>query len=185
MGNCASCYSASTASNATTAKLILLDGQLEEFSSPMKVFLLTPPLENLGYDQGSFICNADEMNFDGYVTAMAGEEELRPSQLYFQLPSSWLKRRLTAEDMASMAVKAGKALMISGGKVRCWCCVKRVDPLVFSDGDKMITSSLSRVEDGGDDYEGNQRYVGGRVEDRRGGGGKGRMSTRLEKIVEE
>ncbi|KAI3695552.1 hypothetical protein L1987_78549 [Smallanthus sonchifolius] len=115
MGNCSSCYSGSNATNAPKVKIVLLDGQLREFSSPMKVFLVAPPLNYLTNDVCSFICNADEMDFDNYVTAMSGEEELRPGQLYFELPASWLNRRLTTEDMASMAVKAGKALMISRG----------------------------------------------------------------------
>ncbi|KAI3509557.1 hypothetical protein L1887_24927 [Cichorium endivia] len=188
MGTCASCYSRSTATNAATAKVILLDGQLREYSSPMKVFLVAPLLDDLGDEQCSFICNADEMNFGEYLTAMTGEEELHPSQLYFQLPASWLKRRLATEDMASLAVKAGRALMIGGaGKVRCWFCVKRVDPLLFSDGDEVLTSSWSRVGGGGGDgsYDGNQSHGGGRVGGGRRGGGKGPMSTRLAKITEE
>ncbi|KAF5817489.1 hypothetical protein HanRHA438_Chr02g0054961 [Helianthus annuus] len=64
---------------------------------------------------------------------MRGEDELRPGQLYFQLPKSWLKRWLMAEDMASLAAKASKVLMVNSGKVRCACRVKRVDPLVFCD----------------------------------------------------
>ncbi|MFS8006955.1 hypothetical protein Hanom_Chr14g01255311 [Helianthus anomalus] len=64
---------------------------------------------------------------------MRGEGELRPGQLYFQLPESWLKRWLMAEDMASLAAKADKALMVNSGKVRCGCPVKQADPLVFCD----------------------------------------------------
>ncbi|MFS7933382.1 hypothetical protein Hanom_Chr04g00379101 [Helianthus anomalus] len=174
MGNCTSCYSGNSNSNAVTVKLILLDGRLREYSSPVKVFLVAPPLTN---DYGSLICNSDEMDFDKYVTPMRGEEELRPGQLYFQLPETWFKRRLTMEDMASLAVKAGKALMGNGGgKVRCGCWVKRVDPLVFCDDDhdEMTSSSWSAI--------GNQRHGGG---DHRGDGGKGRKFTRLEMIEEE
>ncbi|KAL4555689.1 hypothetical protein LXL04_038317 [Taraxacum kok-saghyz] len=186
MGICASCYSGSTATHAATVKLILLDGELREYSSPIKVFLVAPLLDDLSDDhQCSFICNADEMNFGEYLTAMTGEEELRPSHLYFQLPSSWLNRRIAAEDMASLAVKAGTALMTSGGKVSCWCCVKRVDPLLFNDEDEMITSSWSSGGGGDDDYIGNHSHDGSRVGGRRGGGGNGRMCTRLEKIAEE
>ncbi|KAI3786317.1 hypothetical protein L1987_39912 [Smallanthus sonchifolius] len=175
MGNCSSCYSGSNATNAAKVKLVLLDGQLREFPSPVKVFLVAPPLNYLTNDVCSFICNADEMDFDNYVTAMSEEEELRPGQLYFELPASWLNRRLTAEDMASMAVKAGKALVISG-KVRCGCWVKRVDPLVFcDDDDEMTSSTLSMVGGGG----------GGDMRNHRGSGGKGRNFTRLERIAEE
>ncbi|KAI3769815.1 hypothetical protein L6452_00928 [Arctium lappa] len=169
MGICTSCYSGS---NPATVKLILLDGELREFSSPVKVFLVAPPLHLENNDLSSFICNADEMDFDQYLTAMNGEDELRLGHLYFQLPWSWLNRRLAAEDMASLAVKAGRALTDSrSGKVRCGCCVTRVDPVVlFGDGDEMITSSWSRLGGGG----GNHSH-----------GGKRRMFTRLERIVEE
>ncbi|KAJ0798235.1 hypothetical protein HanPI659440_Chr04g0182611 [Helianthus annuus] len=174
MGNCTSCYSGNSNPNAVTVKLILLDGQLREYSSPVKVFLVAPPLTDA---YSSFICNSDEMDFDKYITAMRGEEELRPGQLYFQLPETWFKRRLTTEDMASLAAKAGKALMVNGGgKVICGCWVKRVDPLVFCDDDhaEMTSSSWSAI--------GNHRHGGG---DHRGDGGKGRKFTRLEMIVEE
>ncbi|KAI3695554.1 hypothetical protein L1987_78551 [Smallanthus sonchifolius] len=178
MGNCSSCYSGSNATNAPKVKIVLLDGQLREFSSPMKVFLVAPPLNYLTNDVCSFICNADEMDFDNYVTAMSGEEELRPGQLYFELPASWLNRRLTTEDMASMAVKAGKALMISS-KVRCGCWVKRVDPLVFcdvDDDDEMTSSTWSTVGGGGGGGE--------NIGNHRGSGGKWRIFTRLERIAE-
>ncbi|GKC16826.1 HTH-type transcriptional regulator protein ptxE, partial [Tanacetum coccineum] len=92
----------------------------------------------------SFICNANDMDFDKVVKSMSDEEELYPGQLYFVLPLSWFNRLLAAEDMASLAVKAGKALMCSSGnKVRCGCCVSKVDPLVFCDEDEMMSSSWS------------------------------------------
>ncbi|XP_076921530.1 uncharacterized protein LOC143582975 [Bidens hawaiensis] len=169
MGLCTSCYSGNTTTATTTVKLILFNGQLREFTSPVKVFLLNDGV-------CFFICNSDEMDFDKYVTAMCGESELLPGQLYFELPASWLNRRLTAEDMAALAVKAGAALMVSGGKVGCGCWVKRVDPLVFcEDGDdEMTSSSWSRVGGSGD---------GGGCH--RGDGGKGRRFVRLERIAEE
>ncbi|XP_076906712.1 uncharacterized protein LOC143562929 [Bidens hawaiensis] len=161
MGLCTSCYSGNP---TTTVKLILFNGQLREFTSPVKVFLLNDGV-------CFFICNSDEMDFDKYVTAMSGESELRPGQLYFELPASWLNRRLTAEDMAALAVKAGTALMVSGGKVGCGCWAKRVDPLVFceDDGDDEMTSS-SRCHGGGC---------------HRGDGGKGQRFVRLERIAED
>nr|XP_043620034.1 uncharacterized protein LOC122591871 [Erigeron canadensis] len=161
MGICTSCYSGSTATSTTTVtpatvKLILLDGRLREFAYPVKVFMVVQTLN-------SFICNADNMDFNDYVTAMQEDDVLHPGQLYFELPLSWSNKRLPAEDMASLAVKAGAALKAvngSGGKVGCGCWAKRVDPVVFYDG-----------ESGGS---------------RRGSGGgdKGRLLTRLERIVE-
>lgn len=87
-----------------TVKLILMDGELEEFSYPEKVSNL------LKRNPDCFICNADEMEFDGLVRAVDGDEELQPGLLYFELPLIYLKQRLQAEDMASLAVKASSAL---------------------------------------------------------------------------
>ncbi|CAK9173024.1 unnamed protein product [Ilex paraguariensis] len=54
MGLCSSCESTSVA----TAKLILQDGRLQEFSYPVKVWYV------LQKNPSCFICNSDEMDFD-------------------------------------------------------------------------------------------------------------------------
>ncbi|KAK9129975.1 hypothetical protein Sjap_010462 [Stephania japonica] len=104
MGVCSSSGSTSLSS----AKLILIDGQLQEFSHPVKVSLVLQKLPNC------FICNSDEMEFDEIVTAVGGEEELLPGQLYFALPLRNLRRPLQAEEMGALAVKASMALVKSG-----------------------------------------------------------------------
>ncbi|CAN1225011.1 hypothetical protein LINGRAPRIM_LOCUS933 [Linum grandiflorum] len=118
MGNCRSCQSTGVSS---TAKLILLDGQLQEFSYPIKVSYVLE--KNPAY----FICNADEMEFNDVVLAVSEEEELQPGQLYFALPLSWLKRPLQPEQMAALAVKANSALM-NHGNFRT-----SVTPILFPD----------------------------------------------------
>ncbi|KAF3637648.1 putative xylogalacturonan beta-1,3-xylosyltransferase-like [Capsicum annuum] len=100
MGICSSCESTSIA----TAKLILQDGRLQEFPYPVKASYL------LQKDPSIFICNSDEMDFGNVVSAISADEELQPGQLYFALPLSNLKRRLKAEEMAALAVKASSAL---------------------------------------------------------------------------
>ncbi|XP_055804505.1 uncharacterized protein LOC129873433 [Solanum dulcamara] len=100
MGICSSCESTSIA----TAKLILQDGRLQEFPYPVKASYL------LQKDPSIFICNSDEMDFGDVVSAISADEELQPGQLYFALPLSNLKRRLKAEEMAALAVKASSAL---------------------------------------------------------------------------
>ncbi|KAG7539500.1 hypothetical protein ISN44_As13g031410 [Arabidopsis suecica] len=92
-----------------SAKLILLDGTLQEFSSPVKVWQI------LQKNPTSFVCNSDEMDFDDAVSAVAGNDELRSGQLYFVLPLTWLNHPLRAEEMAALAVKASLALTKSGG----------------------------------------------------------------------
>ncbi|KAK9669918.1 hypothetical protein RND81_13G164000 [Saponaria officinalis] len=101
MGQCRS----STLKSFGTAKLILQDGSLEEFSYPTKVSTILSTKPN------TFICNSDEMEFDDVITAVKDNDELQLGQLYFALPLSKLNRRLSAEEMVSLAVKANAALL--------------------------------------------------------------------------
>ncbi|XP_010557967.1 PREDICTED: uncharacterized protein LOC104826784 [Tarenaya hassleriana] len=105
MGACGS----REAGRMDTAKLILPDGTLQEFSSPVKVWQI------LQKNPTCFVCNSDEMDFDDAVSAVNGSEDLRPGQLYFVLPLTWLNHPLRAKEMAALAVKASLALTKSGG----------------------------------------------------------------------
>ncbi|KAH0688988.1 hypothetical protein KY289_016346 [Solanum tuberosum] len=100
MGICNSCESTSVA----TAKIILQDGRLQEFSYPIKASYL------LQKDPTIFICNSDEMEFGDRISAINAEEELQLGQLYFAMPLKRLRSRLRAEEMAALAVKASSAL---------------------------------------------------------------------------
>ncbi|XP_075508008.1 uncharacterized protein LOC142544861 [Primulina tabacum] len=125
MGNCRSCESRS----AATAKLILLNGQLQEFQYPVKVSSLMQ-LGKVNLDR--FICSSDDMDIGEALVAVSGDKELRPGDVYFELPSKWRNHRLQVEDMAALAVKASLALGGSGGvdddTVSCSCyAFKRVD----------------------------------------------------------
>jgi hypothetical protein len=104
MGNCKS----SDSTHVATAKLILQDGRLQEFSYPVKVSYLLKEYPSC------FICNSDEMDFDDVVTAVDENQVLQPGQLYFALPLSWLRQPLQAKEMAALAVKASSALMKCG-----------------------------------------------------------------------
>ncbi|KAG5241317.1 Odorant receptor 98a [Salix suchowensis] len=125
MGICSSCESAHVA----TAKLVLQDERLLEFSYPVRVSFVLASIPTY------FICSADEMEFDEFVSSMNGDEELQPGQLYFALP---LK-------MASLAVKASSALMKSGGAEKCGCHKK----LAFSvDNDGKSSRRVAAVNGG-------------------------------------
>ncbi|KAK4424162.1 hypothetical protein Salat_1609600 [Sesamum alatum] len=100
MGSCWSHESTSV----LTAKLILLDGQLREFSWPVKVSSLLQP------NSGCFICSSEEMELDEFAAAMGGDEVLQPGELYFELPMERRNRRLQVEDMAELVLKASVAL---------------------------------------------------------------------------
>ncbi|KAK8963348.1 hypothetical protein KSP40_PGU021841 [Platanthera guangdongensis] len=119
MGICSSSESIAVAP-IMTAKLILPDGELKEFAWPVKAALVLQPK-----DAEFFICDADEMEFGGFVSAVSPEEDLCPGQIYFLLPRSMLRQALQPEDLAAIAYNASSALMRAarGGTI----------PLVFSD----------------------------------------------------
>ncbi|XP_042494052.1 uncharacterized protein LOC122073524 [Macadamia integrifolia] len=160
MGICSSCEATSVA----TAKLILQDGKLQEFSYPVKVSQV------LQKDPMSFICNSDEMEFDDFVSAISEEEELQPGQLYFALPLSKLKHPLQAQDMAALAVKASLALTKSSDGDKCGCSRNGVGSVSFSGNRAVVKPSL----------EGDNQLFEERMRRRRAGasgGGRGRSFT--------
>ncbi|XP_009791422.1 uncharacterized protein [Nicotiana sylvestris] len=139
MGNCGSCKSRSK----VTAKLIHVNGELEEFFSPIKIFNLLQ-LET----PTTFICNSDEMEFDGFASPLGDDDELLPGQLYFELPLDWLTHRLQVEDMATLAVKAIAAIKTSDKKSCGSCCrMKRVDPLMYFEGSEDHVKYYTRLQD--------------------------------------
>ncbi|XP_075500280.1 uncharacterized protein LOC142539629 [Primulina tabacum] len=164
MGVCSSCEATSVA----TAKLILYDGRLQEFPHPVKVSYV------LQKNPSCFICSSDEMDFDGVVSAVGEEEELQPGQLYFALPLSRLQRRLQADDMAALAVKASSALTKSGDK-----CGHRRNVLLFSEENG--GGVRSRKVSGMGDIGSRRRNVGG---GRAAGRRSGKFSAQLSAIPE-
>ncbi|XP_027149599.1 uncharacterized serine-rich protein C215.13 [Coffea eugenioides] len=57
-----------------------------------------------------FLCNSDSLYFDQFIPALRPKDQLDPSQIYFLLPLSKLRYKLSASDMAALAVKATLAL---------------------------------------------------------------------------
>ncbi|KAL5704959.1 hypothetical protein ACHQM5_023315 [Ranunculus cassubicifolius] len=104
MGNCTSYGSASI----SVAKLILQNGEMEEFSYPVRVSYLLEKYPSC------FICDSDSLEYDDFVSAIYGDEQLQPGHLYFALPLSKSKYPLQAEEMAALAVKASMAFIKSG-----------------------------------------------------------------------
>ncbi|XP_028763966.1 uncharacterized protein LOC114722178 [Neltuma alba] len=122
MGNC----STSSSTLVATAKLVLHDGRLQEFSYPVKASYVLQKYPMC------FICNSDDMDFDDVVTPIDEDEELQLGQLYFVLPLTRLEHRLRAEEMAALAVKASSALAKSSGGGKYVCDRKQV---MFSGGE--------------------------------------------------
>ncbi|CAI9771465.1 unnamed protein product [Fraxinus pennsylvanica] len=91
----------------SSANVVLLNGELRQFSVPTTV---SQVLESVNSTLGSFVCDSDCLYFNDYIPALAPEDALEESQIYFVLPKTKLQYRLTASDMAALAVKASVAL---------------------------------------------------------------------------
>lgn len=104
MGSCLS-Y---TSLNRPTAKLVLLqeDGVvvIRDFQEPVKVAQI------LRESPGFFVCHADSMRYDEYVSPLSAEQQLQMEHLYFMLSVTKLQNPLTASDMAALAVKTSAAM---------------------------------------------------------------------------
>ncbi|KAH7575138.1 hypothetical protein ACOSP7_005454 [Xanthoceras sorbifolium] len=187
MGNCSSCESTT---DVVMAKVILQDGRLQEFACPVRVS------QALEKNRNCFICNSDDLDFDSFVWAINGDEQLHPGQLYFALPMSWLEKPLRAEEMACLAVKASMALKTSTlGHRRCCgssCGLKRVDDVMYStttSNKVLVSNHVSHDQLVGGRSEGS-RVVGSRrrgfvEKKKRRGGGSGSLTTKLNVILEE
>lgn len=107
-----------------TAKVVNLDGSMAQFGGPVLVTAreaLSALLADGGGRSSSspprFLCSSDELGFDAPTHALAPHEALQPGQLYFVLPASLLRRPLSGNDMAALAVKAATALAVEAGLV--------------------------------------------------------------------
>ncbi|KAI3972625.1 hypothetical protein MKX01_019283 [Papaver californicum] len=113
MGSCFSSSSIDYSENqasSSSAKVISLNGNLTQYSAPVRV---SHVLNQLDSSNSCILCNSDHLLYDDYVKALDFEEEIQLGQIYFVLEKIRLKYRLTAADMAALAVKASSAFMKS------------------------------------------------------------------------
>jgi hypothetical protein len=119
MGACNSCEAtavaavtgAATVGEATAARVVLADGELQRFPGGTRASQAVKAAAAASGGSGAwFLCSADGLELDGAVVAVAGDEELQPGQLYFVLPVAMRRRPLQAEEMAALAIRASAAL---------------------------------------------------------------------------
>ncbi|CAL0312754.1 unnamed protein product [Lupinus luteus] len=151
MGNC--CFSSFDSNQIATAKLILHDGVLQEFSYAVKVSFLLQKYPTC------FICNSNDMDFDDVVRAIDEDEVLKTGELYFAIPLSKLKLKLQADEMAALAVKASLALAKSGGHKRRF---RRKRVVLFSGEESGKICRRVALEDGCDVDMSRRRRSSGR-----------------------
>lgn len=100
MGICISSNATSSFVPAATAKLILMDGSIQEFSQEPK------SQEILQESEDHFICNSDGLFVGQNISqVLSNEDRLQIGQLYFLLPRRKLQFVLTDSDMASLLSK--------------------------------------------------------------------------------
>jgi hypothetical protein len=71
----------------------------------------------------SFVCNSDRLYYDDYIPVLDLDDQLQANQIYFVLPASKLRQRLTASDMHAKRQRLFLEFLI----MKIWCpCYERV-----------------------------------------------------------
>ncbi|XP_044510554.1 uncharacterized protein LOC123229051 [Mangifera indica] len=91
----------------TSAKVVSLRGDLLQYKVPVSV---SQVLQADPTAANCFLCNSDNLLYDEHIPALDWDEQLEANQIYFVLPNSKLVHKLSASDMAALAVKASVAL---------------------------------------------------------------------------
>lgn len=91
-----------------SALIISVDGDLRQYPLPVTSSQILH-MEALS-PTAFFICDSDYLFYDDFISSIDFEEELESGQIYFLLPTEKLQYRLSASDMAALAVKASVAL---------------------------------------------------------------------------
>ncbi|KAI8549208.1 hypothetical protein RHMOL_Rhmol06G0008500 [Rhododendron molle] len=125
MGGCFSSTAAdqpsrSESTHRRSVNVISANGDLHQYTSPLTVSqVLEMEVQTAQHDDrpsnipNFFVCNSDRLYYDDFIPALDAQDQLHPNQIYFVLPASKLQYRLTASDMAALAVKASLALQKS------------------------------------------------------------------------
>ncbi|KAF8055702.1 hypothetical protein N665_1287s0001, partial [Sinapis alba] len=106
-----------------TVKIVSVNGDLREYHVPVVASQVLEAESAAASSSSSssrpssyFICDSDSLYYDDFIPAIKLEEPLQAEQIYFVLPISKRQNRLTASDMAALAVKASVAIQNSVGK---------------------------------------------------------------------
>ncbi|KAJ0086228.1 hypothetical protein Patl1_09308 [Pistacia atlantica] len=99
----------------TTARVVSLRGDLLQYKVPISV---SQVLQADPTASNCFLCNSDSLLYDEHIPALDLDEELQANQIYFVLSNSKLQYKLSASDMAALAVKASVALQSGSKKSR-------------------------------------------------------------------
>ncbi|KAG2252851.1 hypothetical protein Bca4012_100460 [Brassica carinata] len=112
MGLCVS-VGRSDCDSSPAAKIVTVNGDLREYNVPVlasQVLEAESMASSSSRPSSYFLCNSDSLYYDDFIPAIEPEEILQADQIYFVLPVSKRQYRLTASDMAALAVKASVAM---------------------------------------------------------------------------
>lgn len=105
MGNCASQQTTEQRKSiSSTARVIHMDGKLQEFKQPIKAHHI------ISQNPKCFLCSSESMLLDSVVPQMKEGEELQLGQIYFLMPLKFSQSPLSLPDLCALAIKASAAL---------------------------------------------------------------------------
>ncbi|KAL0699792.1 hypothetical protein Bca4012_055914 [Brassica carinata] len=125
MGICVSSSNQSESNSPPTVKIVTVNGDLREYNVPVLASQVLEAESAAAASSSSssssrpssyFICDSDSLCYDDFIPAIESEQPLQAEQIYFVLPISKRQSRLTASDMAALAVKASVAIQNAVGK---------------------------------------------------------------------
>ncbi|CAF2109778.1 hypothetical protein Bca4012_094422 [Brassica carinata] len=115
MGSCVS-LNRRDSNSPPTVKIVSVNGDLREYNVPVLASQVLEAESAASSSSSYFICDSDSLLYDDFIPAVKSAEPLHAEQIYFVLPISKRRNRLTAPDMAALAVKASVAIQNSVGK---------------------------------------------------------------------
>ncbi|CAL9215742.1 unnamed protein product [Arabidopsis halleri] len=146
MGICVS-FNRKDSNSSPTVKIVTVNGDLREYNVPVKASQVleaeSAAASSSSRSSSYFICDSDSLYYDDFIPAIKSEEPLQADQIYFVLPISKRQNRLTASDMAALAVKASVAIQNSVKKEYRRRKKVRISPVM------MLTGSNDSVNGNG------------------------------------
>ncbi|KAJ0237472.1 hypothetical protein HA466_0248630 [Hirschfeldia incana] len=116
MGICVSFNQREESNSPPTVKIVTVNGDLREYNVPVLASQVLEAESAAASSSSYFICDSDSLCYEDFIPAIESEQPLQAEQIYFVLPVSKRKSRLTASDMAALAVKASVAIQNSAGR---------------------------------------------------------------------
>ncbi|KAM3758976.1 hypothetical protein ACB098_01G085700 [Castanea mollissima] len=152
MGACFSSVKSQSQPSQPSAKVISTNGILREYPVPINVSQLLESEDCLC--SSYFVCNSDRLYYEDYIPVLDLNVELEADQIYFVLPVSKLQQRLTASDMAALAVKASVAIQNASTKDGYRRKKSRISPVLLVNR-SASSENYSKINDYGFEYNSN------------------------------